>query len=286
MKIGIITDSSSCLEYAPFPHNIKVARTSISFDDKEYIDGETINAKEFYEIIKQKDVYPTTSAPTTGRILEKINELKNNGCTDIMYFPISFNLSDYGKNLKSVLNDLVDGVNIHIINTKLACLMEGMVAKYAEVLASKGYDVEFITREIEKLIDATKTYFVVNDLNYLVKNGRLKKSSAFIGTLIKIKPVLNLTKEGKIESIEKVRTYKNAIERMLSLVLSDNKNAIYVILHSCEDDKAKILKNKLEDLTHHQNTIITSIITPTIGAHIGSGVIGVARVDLDNLIKE
>lgn len=285
MKIGIISDSSSCLEYAPFSHNIKIARTSICFGCEEFIDGESISADEFYNRLMTTDIFPTTSAPTIGRIVDKINDLKNEGCTDIMYFPISFNLSDYGKNLSSVLKDIISDVNIYVVNTKLACLMEGMVAKYAEVLADKGYNIESIINEIDKLINSTTTYFVVDDLNYLVKNGRLKKSSAFIGSLIKIKPVLSITKDGKIEMFEKVRTYNKAIDKVLSLLQCDNDNTVFLILHSCEKEKAKEVKDKLLNRVSSNCKILTSIITPTVGAHIGCGVIGIAAINLNDLIK-
>ena len=284
MKVGIISDSSSCLEYAPFKHNIKIARTSIFIDDNEYIDGVDINAHEFYNKIKNLNFVPSTSAPTIGRILEKIDELKSEGCTDILYFPISFNLSDYGKNLSNVLNDIIVDTNIHVINSNLACIMEGLLAKYAEELIKRNYSIEEIKVETNNFINSVNTYFVVDDLNFLIKNGRLNFVSGFVGNLIKIKPILTLDHNGEIKTLEKVRTTKRAIERIINLSIEKNKpNLLYIVLHSNDELISNQVKEQIICATNNKNKVITSIITPTIGAHVGGGVIGVATIDLDNL---
>ncbi len=286
MKIGITSDCSSGLEYAPFEHKIKITRTTIHFKDEELIDGIDIKADEFYKRLRETDIVPTTSAPSLGEIAKKVEQWKKEGCTDVIHFPISFKLSAYGENLVNAFDDMVEGVNLHVFNCHSACLMEGYCAHYAEILADRGYTVEEIMSECQKFADQTLTYFVVDDLKYLVKNGRLNAIAGFIGSLAKIKPILKLGQEGTIDVFEKVRTRTRALERIKDLVVEGAKNAkevIYIVLHAdCEDD-AKVV---LEDLkTRCQNGVRFDFttVTPTVGAHIGCGVIGISYIILDGL---
>ena len=285
-KIGITADCSSGLEYAPFEHNIKITRTSIHFGDETLIDGVDITAEEFYERLKSSDTIPSTSAPTPKAVLDAINELKKEGCKQIIHFPISFSLSDYGKNLENSLSDFTEDIEFKVINSNTACLMEGYVAKYAEVLANKGYSIEEIINEIPNFRDRINAFFVVDDLKYLVKNGRLNLASGMVGSLMKIKPILNLGKNGKIETFEKVRTHSSAIKRMYDLISDygkEYKECIYIVLHTARLDDANTMKENLKSYVNNAKKIEVTTITPTVGAHIGCGILGVACLPLDGL---
>ena len=286
MKIGITSDCSSGLEYAPFEHHIKITRTTIHFKDEELIDGIDIKAEEFYRRLKETDIVPSTSAPSLGEISKRVEELKAEGCTDVIHFPISFGLSAYGENLLNAFDNMVEGVKLHVFNCHSACLMEGYCAHYAEILAERGYTVEEIMDECQKFADQTVAYLIVDDLKYLVKNGRLNAVSGFIGGLAKIKPILQLAKNGTIDVFEKIRTRNRAIDRIKELVLYDTKEAkevIYMVLHSdCEND-AKVLLEEIKPLYKNGVRFDLTTVTPTVGAHIGCGVIAIAYIILDGL---
>ena len=286
MKIGITTDCSSAIEYSSFKHNIKVTRTTIHFGDKEYIDGVDLNAEGFYKKLAETDIVPTTSAPSPQELISKAEEWKKEGCTDVIHFPISFKLSAYGENLEAVSDDYVDGINYHVFDCHSACQPEAYCAHYAEILANKGYTVEQIFAACQKLTDNACEYFVVDDLKYLVKNGRLNAASGFIGSLVKIKPILCLGKSGKIDVYEKVRTRNRAIERTIDIVREQTKDAkkvIYLIQHSNCDDDAKALKERLESEFTNGVKFDVAIVPPTIGAHIGGGIISIGYIILDGL---
>lgn len=286
MKIGITSDCSSGLEYAPFEHKVKITRTTIRFGEEELVDGIDIKADEFYEKLRNSDIVPTTSAPTLGEIAARVEEWKKEGCTDVIHFPISFGLSAYGENLVNAFDEMVEGVNLHVINSHSACIMEGYCAYYAQILADKGYSVEEIKTECKKFADQTVAYFVVDDLKYLVKNGRLGALSGFVGSLAKIKPVLKLGLTGTIDVHEKVRTKSRALDRIKELIEAEAKAAkevIYIVLHAgCEND-GKELYNSLEGNFSNAVKYDFTTITPTVGAHIGAGVLGIACIKLDGL---
>lgn len=285
-KIGITADCSSGLEYAPFEHDIRITRTTIHFGDETLVDGIDITAEGFYNRLKNTDVVPSTSAPAPKEILDRIEELKSEGCTDIIHFPISFGLSAYGENLESSMEDFVEDVNFKVINSNSACLMEGYVAKYAEVLAQNGYSVEEILEEVPHLRDRINAYFVVDDLKYLVKNGRLGSAAGMIGSLMRIKPILNLGKSGKIETFEKVKTHSRALSRLYDLIVEygkDYQECIYIVLHTGRLEDAKVMCEEFKSRVSNAKRIEITTITPTVGAHIGCGVLGAAVIPLDGL---
>lgn len=291
MKIGITADCSSGLEYAPFKHNIKITRTTIHFGEKELIDGIDITADEFYELLsKNEDVVPSTSAPTPQEIIKCIEEYKSEGCDTVIHFPISFGLSAYGENLQVVGQDYVDDVNLKVYDCHSACAMEGYTAHYAEILANKGYNVEEIFAECDKLVDNSKTYFLVDDLKYLVKNGRLNAFSGFIGSLIKIKPILRLGKPtGTIDVFEKIRTHAKAMERMIEIVKADTKEAksvIYVVQHTNRYNDALKLAERIKTIYSNIKRVEVSTVTPTVGSHIGNGVLSIGYIITDTLNEE
>lgn len=289
MKIGITADCSSCLDYFPRKHNVKITRTAIHFGNETLIDGIDITADEFYERLKKSDIIPTTSAPTPGEIMARVEEWKAEGCTDVIHFPISFNLSAYGENLQAIGKDIFEGVNFYVFDTRTACIMEGYVAYYAEILANKGYTVEEILAECEKLRNNTVAFFVVDDLKYLVKNGRLSTVEGFIGSLVGIKPILELNDEGKIVPYEKVRTHKKAINRILEIVKEKSvghKRVRYLVQHAGRHEDALELMERMKQEMPNVESVEFSVITPTVGAHIGYGLLGIARIILDDLAEE
>ncbi len=289
MKIGITADCSSGLEYAPFEHKVKITRTTIHFDKEELVDGIDITADEFYEKLKHTDIVPSTSAPTIGEITSRVEEWKNEGCTDVIHFAISYGLSTYGENLEVTGDELVEGVKLHVFNSNTACLMEGYNAYYAQKLAEKGYTVEQIFAECDKVRKGTTAFFVVDDLKYLVKNGRLSKASGLIGRAANIKPILNLNDEGKIVPYKKVRAHAKAVDKCLELIKETSINAkkvLYIVLHTGRLDDAKELAKKLEASVTNAKHIDVVTVTPTVGAHIGCGIIGIGRIILDDLKEE
>lgn len=289
MKIGITADCSSCLEYAPFNHNIRITRTTIHFDNETLIDGIDITADQFYLRLESSDIIPSTSAPTLGQLYARVEELKALGCTDIIHFPISYNLSTYGENWEAIKDELFTDINFYVFNSNTACIMQGYNAKYAEILASKGYNVEQIFNECAKVRANTNAFFVVDDIKYLIKNGRLNTITGFIGNLAKIKPILELNNEGRIVTFDKVRTHRRAVDQMIETILARSQHAkkvLYLVQHSNRYEEAVELAEKIKKLANNIHRVEISTITPTVGAHIGSGLLGIGRIILDDLNEE
>ena len=283
MKIAVMTDVNAGLDYVGFDTGIYCLRSSINFPNQEpLVDGIDIKADEFYDRIKnitKSSEIPSTSAPSVADIYATLDELIEKGYTDVIHYPISFELSSTGQTVQMLAEEYVGKINVHVVNTKTAAFLQGYIALEAKKMVDAGKSLEEIIEYSEYLINNNKVYFLVDDLNYLVKNGRLSNAAGFIGSLFKIKPILSIRETGKIESIEKVRTYQKAIKRVEELILEyvgdHQKNEIFGF-HSNNIESLNILLGGIAEKNSLLSNQSIHYITPAVGAHIGCGVIGVA----------
>lgn len=276
-KIAIISDVNAGLDYINKDVDIPVLRSVINFGDEHLVDGTQIRADEFYQRLQNTDIIPSTSAPTVGEAMELIEKLIDEGYTDCIMYSISYALSSIGQMVETLKDEYGDKINIHVINTKTAAYLQGYMAVQAKTMVDQGCSVEEIINYSNYLVDNCHAYFIVDDLKYLVKNGRLSGAAGFLGGLLKIKPVLELNKEGKIVTFEKVKTHRKAVERALELFKSEISSAKKVdafVFHTCREDDAKAILSHLKEECTNIRDIEIHMITPAVGAHIGCGILG------------
>lgn len=276
-KIAIVSDVNAGLDYIGYDPGIPVLRSIINFKDEHLVDGVDIKADEFYQRLSTSDYIPSTSAPTVGEAMELVERLIQEGYTDIIMYSISYKLSSIGQMFETLIEESEDKINIHVVDTKSATYLQGYIAVEAKRMADEGKSVEEILAHSNYLIENMHAYFVVNNLNYLVKNGRLSGAAGFMGNLLRIKPVLEITDDGRIVSKLKVKTYKKAVDTAIDLFMSELegvKEAKILVIHSMLEDKAKELQEFFTNKFKFKNSVEIHMITPAVGAHIGSGIIG------------
>lgn len=276
-KIAIMTDVNAGLDYIGYDPQIITLRSIINFGDEHYVDGIEIKADEFYERIYRDKCIPSTSAPTIGDAMVELNKLVNEGYTDVIMYSISYKMSSIGQMVETLIPEYENKINIHVIDTKTSAFNQGYMALEAKKMVDEGKSVKEILERTKYLIDNNNTYFVVDDLMYLVRNGRLSGAKGFVGTIIKIKPILNIDKTGQIVTFEKVKTHKKAVERAMELVendLNNCKKAKLFIYHTLREDDAKELQKYCEEKYPQFGKVEIMVITPAVGAHIGYGILG------------
>lgn len=276
-KIAVISDVNSGLDYIGYDPDIPQLRSIVNFDDEHYIDGIDIKADEFYNKLMNTDIIPSTSAPTVGEAMELLDKLVDEGYKDVIMYSISYQLSSIGQMVETLVDEYRDKINIHVVDTKLATYMQGYLAIRAKEMALGGKTVQEILDYSYYLIKNQHAYFVVDDLNYLVKNGRLSGAAGFIGNLLRIKPVLELTQEGKIVSLLKVRTYKKAVDTAwdrFTAEIKDARKVIVFVLHTVREDDAKMYADRVKAECPNVAKVEIHMVTPAVGAHIGCGIIG------------
>jgi DegV family protein with EDD domain len=209
--------------------------------------------------------------------MELFERLISEGYTDIIMCSISYQLSSIGKMVENLQDEYQGRLNIHVVDTKTATFFQGFIAVEAKRLVDEGKSVQEILDYCHYLVENNHAYFVVDDLKYLVKNGRLSGAAGFVGSLLKIKPVLELDKQGRIVPKVKIRTQRKALEVATQMFMDEIKDAkkVYIIVeHTLAEDKGKEIARYFQENCPNVVAVDLHMVTPAVGAHIGCGVLG------------
>jgi DegV family protein with EDD domain len=278
-KIGIVVCGNSGVDYMKLDYPVKLIRSTLNLDGKEYEDFVDIQAKDFYDIIQSNpDIDVSTSQTSTGKIASVYEQLKEEGYTDVIVVVIASKLS--GTYQGAVLaKDMVEGINIFVIDSRSVSYGEAYLVLEAIRLIKEGKKTREIIDKIEKIRDNVYIYVLVDTLKYLVKNGRLSVAKGFLGTLLKMKPLLHVQRDGSLVPYEKIRTTAKAQARLLEIVKKDieGKNVIVFISYTNNEEKAKeIRKALLESRPDIKVEVVP--LTPVVGAHAGPGTLGLGYI--------
>jgi DegV family protein with EDD domain len=275
-KIAIIACSNSCLDYFEYPYDIPIFRSTLHLGDKDYLDYIDISADKFYETLEQNpDLFPSSSYMPLGQMIEIYEERVRKGYNKAIVITISKNMSGI-YNAALMAAKQVEGLDVTVFDSKTLAYPQAKMALVAAEMAKQSKTVPEILNELEYIRDNNKIYFAVNTLTYLVKNGRLSNASGFIGNTLKIKPLLTISEEGKVETTEKVRTFSKAVNKMMERFFSetDGLNIEPFIIHAnnkkTRDEIITMLKEK-SNIDH----VFTMPLTAVVGAHAGPKTIGI-----------
>jgi DegV family protein with EDD domain len=278
-KIGIVVCGNSGVDYMKLDYPVRLIRSTLNMGGKEYEDYVDIQAKEFYDIIEANpNIELSTSQTSTGKIASVYEEMKEEGYTDILAIVISSKVS--GTYQGAVLaKDLVPGVNVFVIDSKSVSYGEAYLVLEAIKMIKAGSRTRDIIDRLEKIRDNIHIYVLVDTLKFLVKGGRLSAASGFLGTMLKIKPLLHIQRDGALVPFEKIRTTSKAQQRLIEIIKGDieGKNVVLFIAYSNNEDKANEIKQQLlEDRPDLKVEIVP--LTPVVGAHAGPGTLGVGYI--------
>ncbi len=280
-KIGIVVCGNSGVDYMKLDYPVRLIRSTLNLGGKEYEDYVDIQAKEFYDIINANpDIDVSTSQTSTGKIASVYEEMKEEGYTDIIAVVISSKLS--GTYQGAILaKDMVPGINVYVIDSRSVSYGEAYLVLEAIKMIKNGSKVRDIIDKLEKIRDHIYIYVLVDTLKFLVKNGRLSATSGFLGTLLKIKPLLHVQRDGSLVPFEKIRTTSKAQSRLVEVIQSDieGKNVIVFIAFTNNEDKAKEIKQQIQNVRPDVKVELVPL-TPVVGAHAGPGTLGVGYIVL------
>ncbi|HGF1448375.1 TPA: DegV family protein [Streptococcus suis] len=274
MKLAIITDSSASLTFSESQkNNLFVLTIPVTIDGESYVEGLNLTVEEFYEKMAQSKDLPMTSQPSLLELEEILASLKEQGYSHAIGLFLSSGISGFYQNIQ-YLKDEFDGLTVAFPDTKITSAPLGMMVENVLKWAEIGLDFETILSKLDQQIQATKAFIMVDDLNHLVKGGRLSNGAALLGNLLSIKPILHFTSEGKIEVYEKVRTEKKAIKHLIDILQEETAEGQYqiAIIHANAPEKAENFKVQLEEAGVNSALPIATFGS-VIGTHLGEGAV-------------
>ena len=276
-KIGIAICGSSGIDYVDANHGMKVFRSKIQINAIEYVDYVDISNEQFYFLLESAKEL-RTSQISTGELINLIKEARSEGVTDLIMITISSGLSGTYQNVRLAASD-INGINVHVVDSKWVGFCEANLGLLAKEMINKNYSVEEIIEKIEYARDNSYIAFTVETLNYLRLNGRLSNSSAFVGNLLKIKPLMAV-EDGIVVVKEKIRTKAKAVETLIDNFIQEieNKDVIPFLLYSNNYEELEEVKKIVLSKTNKIKDLNIYAIPPVIGVHAGPGALGVGYI--------
>jgi len=270
-KLGVMVCTNSAIDYIPHKYNIRIIRSRILMGGKEYIDFEELTADKFYQMLEEDpDLLPRTQMASTGEMLEMYEKYRDEGCDEVLFVTISNKMSGiYGNAVLAA--KMAEGVHVTVFDSLSVGFIEVKMALTASEMAEKGASLEEIIQELTWIRDHNKMYFAVDSLKFLVKNGRLSNAAGFVADVFKIKPLLEINREGAVVSVEKIRTTRKAQERVVEKFLEETagKNYEAFIVHAGNPDGVKFIRDLVVAARPELTDIKDYFLTPAVGAHCG-----------------
>ena len=281
MKIAVVTDSTAYIkEDYRTREDLFIVPVPLIIDDQVYLEDIDIDVDGFYDKLRQAKSFPKTSQPAIGELLELYDRIGSLGYDAVISIHMSSGISGLVHSVASIASE-VKSISVYPFDSLLTSGPMGKMVEVAMDMAQQGEATpDMIVSKLTQMREKVEGLIVVDDLNHLVRGGRLKNGAAIIGTLLKIKPIL-MFKNGDIVLSEKIRSQKKALKRVediaLNEVASKPDDSTFYVIHCNNLETAEIVKHDLLK-KHKELEVIICDFGPVIGTHLGekSVAIGVA----------
>lgn len=282
MTFTIVTDSTSDLPVSWLQENdVTVLGLTINLDGVTYetVGENRLTSADLLEKMATGGL-PTTSQVNVGQFEEVFEAAAKEG-KEVLYLAFSSALSgtyQSGVIARDMVLDAYPDAVIEIVDTKAAAIGEGYLVMQAAQARAAGKSLAETKALIEDLVPRLRTYLLVDDLNHLVRGGRLSKAAALIGGLVNIKPLLALNAEGKLEAIAKIRGRKKGIKEMLNLTLDNLDHSTVMVAYTGDLEAAEAIKATLLEDSRVTDVLLTEL-GPIIATHTGTGVLAILSIN-------
>ena len=273
--VKIITDST-----ASFPpgmiekHDITVVPIYINFGDDSYRDGIDIDNKTFIQKLKSNKSLPTTSAPSPQFFADAFKRLAAHG-ESLMCILVSGQMSGT-YNAAVLAAERLPHLDIRIIDSKLCSGPLGTMVTKAAEWSDEGLNVDKIKERVSQMIERGRIFFMVDDLKFLARSGRVSAPKALFGSLLQLKPILTF-KEGSIVEYVRTRTQPKATERMIEVVrelYTPDGNSFLSVMHANALESAHQFADELKQRFDLKETPPIFNLSTGIVLHAGPGIFG------------
>ena len=270
MTFKILTDSTADLDERWAQENdVELIGLTITLDDITYetVGPNRLTSDRLLEAMKEGG-QPTTSQVNVGQ------------CDDLLYLAFSSVLSGTYQSAVMARDMILDEhpeAVIEIVDTLAAAGGEGYLSILAAEARDQGKSLAKTKAMIEDILPRLRTYFLVDDLYHLMRGGRLSKSSAIIGSLINIKPLLWLDDSGKLVPLAKIRGRKKAIKEMVLYATQDIGHSTAIVAYANDLEAAENLKEQLLTVNGIEQVLIMPL-GPVISTHVGPGTLAIFTI--------
>ncbi len=275
-KIAIVTDSTANLplEWVD-QYSIRVVPLKILWGNETFLDGIDLTPTEFYLRLSHSKTLPTTSQPTPQDFLQVFESLADHA--DGIVVPlISSGISGTVASAQAAARQF-SRIPVEIIDTHITSMGQVQIVLAAARAAAQGKSLQAVRQAADEVVQRLRVFFAVDTLEYLYRGGRINGAARFLGTALDVKPILFFNSEGKIDALERVRTKRKALQRLIALA-EDQANGRPVLVGIVHADSPHLAQEFRHEVTQRLQCkeIFTVEFSPVIGVHVGPGTIGIA----------
>jgi DegV family protein with EDD domain len=271
--IRVVTDSACDLPQAlADEHRIEIVPLTIRFGEEEFVDRRDLSPKEFWARSAGSPVLPETAAPSAGAFEEAYRKLAGEGADGIVCVTISSALSATHQAAALAAKAIGDDIPVRVVDSKAVTMAQGLQALAAAEMAEQGKGLDDCVGALDDLIDRSRIYATLDTLENLKKGGRIGGAQAMIGSLLSIKPVIELN-EGVVGEESKQRTRSKALRYLVEKVKEHGAVENLWAMHGDAPDLEEFLD--LLGAVYPREDIKVGDIGAVIGTHGGPRVMGV-----------
>ncbi|HSH61188.1 MAG TPA: DegV family protein [Acidimicrobiales bacterium] len=271
--IRIVTDSACDLppEMAE-RHGIEIVPLTVRFGDEELVDRRDLTPAQFWDRLSRSEVLPETAAPAPGAFEAAYRKAADDGCEGVVCITISAGLSATYEAAQLAAQAVADSIPVQVVDSRAVALAQGLMSVRAAERAAEGGSIDDVVREVQDLVGRSRTFAALDTLENLKKGGRIGGAQAFVGSMLSIKPVIQVS-EGKVAPESRQRTRAKALRYLAEKVRQHEPVETLAVMHGDAPDLDEMLE--LLSSSHPREDIVVGDVGAVIGTHTGPRVMGV-----------
>ncbi len=274
--VRIVTDSTADIPAELIADlGITVIPLQIIFGSETFRDGVDLTAEQFFERLPQEKELPTTSQPSVGEFQQAYEALAEE--TDrVLSIHLSEKFSGTINSARQAASTLAERCEIEVVDSGTVSMAMGFAVMAAARAAQSGADLDTCTRIARSTLGRQRLAVALDTLEYLRRGGRIGRAAGFLGSLLRLKPILTI-RDGQAFPLSRVRTRKKALDELLRVCLEPGDITEAIVMYTTDPTDATYLtdtiRQRYPDIPIHEGRI-----GPVIGVHAGPGLIGLAVV--------
>jgi DegV family protein with EDD domain len=276
VTVKIVTDSTCDLpEDLMLRYGITVIPLYVNFGSRSYLDGIELSRQEFYEMLPDAEVFPTTAVPGISVFTKTYQDLADYGASEVLSIHISETLSATPQVATKAAEE-AEAIAVTVFDPGQVTVGTGLAVLAAARAAEEGKSVAEIVPLLEDMAPRIHSYAALDTVEFLRRSGRLSAIQYGLSTILSIKPLI--TMHGGELSSARVRTAKGCIQHMIDLVAELGPLEELALVHTNAPLKAEKLYREASHLFSSDEPPLSVDVTPVIGAHVGPNAVGMVAV--------
>jgi DegV family protein with EDD domain len=273
--IRIVTDSACDLTAELVKqHDIRIVPLTIRFGSEEFTDGKDLSTEEFWRRCEGKGALPETAAPSPGSFIAAFQQAADDGAEGVLCLTISSGVSGTFASARTAA-DSFSAIPVRVVDTLSLTMGQGLIVIAAAEEAEAGAGLDDLVTAAESRVGRTRVYGVLGGLDHLQRGGRIGGAQALFGSLLSIKPVIQV-QEGVVAEESKQRTRARALSYMTTKVTDDAPLERFGLADGACSDFDEVMKSLSGIPVAHPMLAVQ--LGPVVGAHTGPNTVGVCYI--------